>query len=115
MPWAALCLHCQEAADIERAENVARFIDVNHNLTLDLGEGLGDHAEQQHGFFVYDASTHIPLIVAGPGVPARVVPQQVRIVDVMPSAGPYSANGANASSRCVSLDFFRKSATCLSW
>ena len=26
---------------VERAENVARFIDVNHNLTLDLGE-LGD-------------------------------------------------------------------------
>ena len=27
---------------VERAENVARFIDVNHNLTLDLGseEGL---------------------------------------------------------------------------
>jgi uncharacterized alpha-E superfamily protein len=27
---------------VERAENVARFIDVNHNLTLDLGEALGD-------------------------------------------------------------------------
>src|SRR2546421_872457 len=27
---------------VERAENVARFIDVNHNLTLDLGEEIGD-------------------------------------------------------------------------
>jgi len=27
---------------VERAENVARFIDVNRNLTLDLGEELGD-------------------------------------------------------------------------
>src|SRR5436190_10621221 len=27
---------------VERAENVARFIDVNHNLMLDLGEELGD-------------------------------------------------------------------------
>lgn len=27
---------------VERAENVARFIDVNHNLTLDLGDELGD-------------------------------------------------------------------------
>src|SRR5262249_1175638 len=26
---------------IERAENVARFIDVNQNLTLDLGHGYG--------------------------------------------------------------------------
>ena len=35
----------------------------------DHGESLGEHGEQQHGFFVYDAATHIPLIVAGPGVP----------------------------------------------
>lgn len=27
---------------VERAENNARFIDANHNLTLDLGEELGD-------------------------------------------------------------------------
>ena len=52
----------------------------------DHGEMLGEHGEQQHGFFVYDAATHIPLIMAGPGVPARVVGDQVRIVDVMPTA-----------------------------
>jgi tetratricopeptide (TPR) repeat protein len=51
----------------------------------DHGESLGDHGEQQHGFFVYDAATRIPLIVAGPGVPSRVIPDQVRIVDVMPT------------------------------
>jgi arylsulfatase A-like enzyme/Flp pilus assembly protein TadD len=51
----------------------------------DHGESLGEHGEQQHGFFVYDAAVRIPLIVAGPGVPARVVPDQVRIVDVMPT------------------------------
>ena len=27
---------------IERADNVARFIDVNHNLTLDLPQGYHD-------------------------------------------------------------------------
>ena len=51
----------------------------------DHGESLGEHGEQQHGFFVYDAAVRIPLIVAGPGVPARVVRDQVRIVDVMPT------------------------------
>src|SRR6185503_9883290 len=51
----------------------------------DHGESLGEHGEQQHGFFVYDASVRIPLIVAGPRVPTRVVPDQVRIVDVMPT------------------------------
>ena len=51
----------------------------------DHGESLGEHGEQQHGFFVYDAAVRIPLIVAGPRVPARAVPDQVRIVDVMPT------------------------------
>lgn len=52
----------------------------------DHGESLGEHREQQHGFFVYDASAQIPLIVAGPGLQSRVVRSQVRIVDVMPTA-----------------------------
>lgn len=51
----------------------------------DHGEQLGEHQEQAHGFFVYDASVQIPLIVAGPGIQPRVVPDQVRIVDVMPT------------------------------
>jgi arylsulfatase A-like enzyme/Tfp pilus assembly protein PilF len=51
----------------------------------DHGESLGEHQEQQHGFFVYDATTRIPLIVAGPGIAARAVPDQVRITDVMPT------------------------------
>src|SRR5262249_46825798 len=32
------------------------------------------------------AAVHIPLILAGPGLPARTVADQVRIVDVMPTA-----------------------------
>jgi arylsulfatase A-like enzyme/Tfp pilus assembly protein PilF len=51
----------------------------------DHGEMLGEHGEQTHGFFVYEAATHIPLIVAGPAVPSRVVEAPVRIVDVMPT------------------------------
>jgi arylsulfatase A-like enzyme/cytochrome c-type biogenesis protein CcmH/NrfG len=51
----------------------------------DHGESLGEHQEQQHGFFVYEGTVRIPLIIAGPGVPARVVADQVRIVDVMPT------------------------------
>src|SRR5207253_8476075 len=51
----------------------------------DHGESLGEHQEQQHGFFVYDATTRIPLIIAGPGIATRVVPDQVRIADVMPT------------------------------
>jgi tetratricopeptide (TPR) repeat protein len=46
---------------------------------------LGEHGEPTHGFFIYDAVTHIPLIIAGPGVGEREVREQVRIVDVMPT------------------------------
>ncbi len=54
-------------------------------VMADHGEQLGEHREQSHGFFIYDASVQIPLIMAGPGIAARVVPDQVRIVDVMPT------------------------------
>ncbi len=54
-------------------------------VLADHGEQLGEHREQSHGFFVYDASVQVPLIMAGPGVATRVVPDQVRIVDVMPT------------------------------
>ena len=52
----------------------------------DHGEALGEHKELDHGFFIYDEVVQIPLMIAGPGVPSRVVPDQVRIVDVMPTA-----------------------------
>jgi arylsulfatase A-like enzyme/Tfp pilus assembly protein PilF len=52
----------------------------------DHGEMLGEHGEQTHGFFIYDAAVHIPLIVAGPRVPPREIKDQVRILDVMPTA-----------------------------
>lgn len=51
----------------------------------DHGESLGEHGEEQHGFFVYGSDIQIPMIVAGPGVPVRVVADRVRIVDVMPT------------------------------
>jgi arylsulfatase A-like enzyme/Flp pilus assembly protein TadD len=51
----------------------------------DHGEMLGEHGEQTHGFFLYEPAVHVPMIMAGPGVPARAVPDQVRLVDVMPT------------------------------
>jgi choline-sulfatase len=45
-------------------------------LLSDHGESLGDHGEKEHGFFVYNSTVHVPLIVkppAGSGVrPGRV-------------------------------------------
>ncbi|MFN7964130.1 MAG: sulfatase-like hydrolase/transferase [Acidobacteriota bacterium] len=52
----------------------------------DHGESLGDHGEQQHGLFLYQSTQHVPLIVAGPGVPAaRVVSPRVGLIDLAPT------------------------------
>jgi len=54
--------------------------------TSDHGESLGEHGEPTHGLFVYDSTTRVPLILAGPGVPAgRVVPTLARGIDIAPT------------------------------
>ncbi|HEX2251779.1 MAG TPA: sulfatase-like hydrolase/transferase, partial [Thermoanaerobaculia bacterium] len=46
----------------------------------DHGEMLGEHGEAEHGIFLYQGSLRVPLIVAGPGVPAgRVVAETTPI------------------------------------
>lgn len=41
-------------------------------ITADHGESLGEHGEATHGMFAYEATLHVPLIIA------RVVPNQSR-------------------------------------
>ena len=43
----------------------------------DHGESLGEHGERTHGIFLYRASLEVPLILAGPGVPAGEVVEEV--------------------------------------
>lgn len=39
----------------------------------DHGESLGEHGERTHGLFLYHSTVHVPLILAGPGVPSGKV------------------------------------------
>ncbi len=56
-------------------------------VTSDHGEGLDEHGEAVHGFFVYETTLHVPLIVRGPGVvPGTKLNALVRTIDVMPTA-----------------------------
>jgi choline-sulfatase len=60
----------------------------------DHGEGLGEHHEDTHGIFLYDSTTHVPLIFKLP-VEAnnkkkvqhkvKVVDAQVRTTDILPT------------------------------
>lgn len=53
-------------------------------LVGDHGEGLGEHGEDTHGIFLYDSTTHVPLIVKLPKEQeaGRVVDEQVRTTDI---------------------------------
>jgi arylsulfatase A-like enzyme/Tfp pilus assembly protein PilF len=62
----------------------------NDSLTIvtgDHGEGLGDHGEAFHGFFVYDSTVRVPLFVRLPGGAGggRVVDAAVSHVDLLPT------------------------------
>jgi len=55
-------------------------------LTADHGEGLGDHQEDTHGFFLYDSTVLVPLVLRLPGrLPARAFDHPARLVDVLPT------------------------------
>jgi choline-sulfatase len=55
-------------------------------VTADHGESLGEHGEDTHGVFVYDATLRVPFIVAGPSVRRGVISKvMARGVDVMPT------------------------------
>ncbi|MDI6699522.1 MAG: sulfatase-like hydrolase/transferase [Candidatus Saccharicenans sp.] len=56
-------------------------------LVGDHGEGLGDHGELAHGYFIYDYAVHVPLIVVSPHrkLQGVRVPSQVSVVDLLPT------------------------------
>ena len=51
-------------------------------VTADHGESLGEHGEPDHGFFLYDSTLSVPLLIAGPGIAPRIVSEQVRHIDL---------------------------------
>lgn len=56
-------------------------------VTSDHGEGLGEHAEPTHSYFVYDSTMRVPLLLWGPPTlpPGRRVAGPVRTVDILPT------------------------------
>jgi choline-sulfatase len=59
-------------------------------VTADHGESLGEHGEDTHGIFLYDATIRVPFLLAGDGVPAGRVSETVaRGIDVAPTLLDY--------------------------
>jgi arylsulfatase A-like enzyme len=56
-------------------------------LTSDHGEGLGEHGENTHSFYVYQSTMRVPLVLWGPPDLSRGmrVPGPVQSIDVAPT------------------------------
>ncbi len=80
-------------------ENVGLIIDYlkqnglyNNCLIVllgDHGEGLGEHGEKTHGFFIYDSTLRVPMIFKLPGAQSpkgKRVAGPLRTIDVLPTA-----------------------------
>lgn len=61
-------------------------------VMADHGEALGDHGEETHGFFLYDETIHVPLLIKLPDANSgekqsagKRVETRVELVDVLPT------------------------------
>lgn len=55
-------------------------------LTSDHGESLEEHREKTHGYFAYNSTIWVPLIITVPNGNKAVVEQYVSHVDIFPTA-----------------------------
>jgi choline-sulfatase len=55
-------------------------------LTADHGEALGDHSEKRHGYFIYDATMTVPLLLSEEGlIPPGESSAPANLVDIAPT------------------------------
>jgi arylsulfatase A-like enzyme/Flp pilus assembly protein TadD len=54
-------------------------------LTGDHGESMGEHGELTHGYFAYNSTLWVPLIIAGPGVEPSRIHEYVAHIDIFPT------------------------------
>lgn len=73
---------------MDAAEDVSGQSGLITALVADHGEGLGEHGEEQHGYFIYDSTLLVPFIVSYDGVipPGLDIDRQTSTVDLAPTA-----------------------------
>ena len=54
-------------------------------VSSDHGEGLGDHGQVFHSTDLYNSQTHVPLVIAGPGIKAQRIAETVSLTDLAAS------------------------------
>jgi arylsulfatase A-like enzyme len=76
--------------------------------TSDHGDILGDHGYFSKGMFAYEGNVRVPLVLRGPGLPARRYPHLVQHVDLLPTLLRLAGCGVplGVQGRCL-LDYLR--------
>lgn len=73
-------------------------------VTADHGESLGEHGEDTHGFFLYQSTLHVPLLIRAPGIrPGQREGALIRTIDVAPTALAILGVGSPGSFEGVSF------------
>ncbi|MBN1765652.1 MAG: sulfatase-like hydrolase/transferase [Sedimentisphaerales bacterium] len=55
-------------------------------ITSDHGEMLGEHGEEEHGYFIYQSAVKVPLILKIPDrIRPRVIDRPVSLLDIVPT------------------------------
>ncbi|MEN8154690.1 MAG: sulfatase-like hydrolase/transferase [Acidobacteriota bacterium] len=54
-------------------------------ITGDHGEALGDHGETEHGYFAYNETIHIPLIIYNNSLKPAIIKNNVSHIDIFPT------------------------------
>lgn len=72
-------------------------------VTSDHGEGLGEHGEEAHGFFTYQSTLHVPMLLRGPGIVAgHTLDAVVGLIDLYPTI--LALAGVPAPARATPID-----------
>src|SRR5205085_9396516 len=63
--------------------------------TGDHGESLGEHGESTHGYFVYQSTMHVPLLLKPPGakMAGSRIDENVSLIDLAPTLLSLSGAG----------------------
>lgn len=71
---------------IDRLKRLELYDSTLLIITADHGEGLGQHGEKWHAFFVYHDTTKVPLVIKSPGRTKAVrIVEKVGLIDIFPT------------------------------
>ena len=74
-------------------------------VSADHGEALGDHGQPFHSTDLYNSQTHVPLVIAGPGIASGRISETVSLTDLVPTvvdlAGYIAPTGNQIDGRSI--------------